>query len=86
MPGRSVLVRRMKPLSRDSSACSRMNNIYEYGVYGKTVKHRLYASDKKERYFHLYHSIYKESAERGQSYEEIMNFLNVEETERETKE
>lgn len=43
----------------------RVNNIYEYGVYGKTVKHRLYAGDKKERYFHLYHSISKESAERA---------------------
>ena len=42
-----------------------VNNIYEYGVYGKTVKHRLYAGDKKERYFHLYHSISKESAERA---------------------
>lgn len=28
------------------------------------MKHRLYVSDKKERYFHLYHSISKESAER----------------------
>lgn len=43
----------------------RVNNIYEYGVYGKTVKHRLYAGDKNERYFHLYHSISKESAERA---------------------
>ena len=43
----------------------RVNNIYEYGVYGKTVKHRLYAGDKKERYFHLYHSISKESADRA---------------------
>ena len=42
-----------------------VNNIYEYGVYGKTVKHRLYAGDKKERYFHLYHSISKESADRA---------------------
>ena len=42
-----------------------VNSIYEYGVYGKTVKHRLYAGDKKERYFHLYHSISKESAERA---------------------
>lgn len=42
----------------------RANNIYEYGVYGKTVKKKLYASDEKERYFHIYHSISKESAER----------------------
>ena len=50
----------------------RVNNIYEYGVYGKTIRHKLYAGDKKERYFHLYHSISKESAERI----EIENRIN----------
>lgn len=49
-----------------------VNNIYEYGVYGKTIRHKLYASDKKERYFYLYHSISKESAERI----EIENRIN----------
>ena len=34
------------------------------GVYGKTVKGRLYESDQKERYFHIYHSISKEASER----------------------
>ncbi len=35
-----------------------------YGVYGKTVKRKLYESDKKERYFHIYHNISKEASER----------------------
>lgn len=35
-----------------------------YGVYGKTVKGRLYETDQKERYFHIYHSVTKEAAER----------------------
>ena len=35
-----------------------------FGVYGKTVKARLYDSDSKERYFHIYHSISKEASER----------------------
>lgn len=35
-----------------------------FGVYGKTVKRRLYESDSKERYFHIYHSILKEASER----------------------
>ena len=35
-----------------------------YGVYGKTVKRRLYESDTRERYFHIYHSISKEAKER----------------------
>ena len=37
-----------------------------FGVYGKTVKARLYESDSKERYFHIYHNISKEAAERVQ--------------------
>mgnify|MGYP002522968222 CR=1 FL=1 len=35
-----------------------------FGVYGKTVKRRLYVTDSKERYFHIYHSISKEASER----------------------
>ena len=35
-----------------------------YGVYGKTVKRKLYESDTKDRYFHIYHSISKEASER----------------------
>ena len=42
----------------------RAHNIYEHGVYGITRKKKLYATDEKDRYFHLYHSISKESAER----------------------
>jgi len=40
------------------------NHIDEYGVYGITVQKKLYASDKKDRYFHMYHSILKEGSER----------------------
>jgi hypothetical protein len=35
-----------------------------YGLYGKTVKNKLYETDEKERYFHIYHSVTKEAAER----------------------
>lgn len=42
----------------------RANNIYDYGVYGITIKKKLYVTDEKDRYFHLYHSISKESSER----------------------
>ena len=41
-----------------------VNHIDEYGVYGVTVQEKLYASDKKDRYFHIYHSILKEGGER----------------------
>ena len=44
----------------------RIHNISDYRVYGITVKKKLYATDEKDRYFHIYHSIEKESAERTQ--------------------
>ena len=42
----------------------RIHNISEHRVYGMTVKKKLYLSDEKDRYFHIYHSSFKESAER----------------------
>ncbi|HWT76835.1 MAG TPA: transposase [Mobilitalea sp.] len=44
----------------------RIHNISEYGVYGMTVKKKLYVTDEEDRYFHIYHSSSKESAERQQ--------------------
>jgi len=43
---------------------SRECSIRSHRVYAKTVRARLYASDKKDRYFHLYYSSAKDSAER----------------------
>ena len=63
--GMASLVNELVLEHKGTFESKRVNNIYEYGVYGKTVKHRLYAGDKKDRYFHLYHSISKESAERA---------------------
>ena len=70
--GMSALVNELILENKGTFENKRINNIYEYGVCGKTIRHRLYASDKKERYFHLYHSISKESAERM----EIENRIN----------
>lgn len=39
--------------------------IPEYQAYGKTIQEKLYADDEKDRYFHIYHKVKKESAERG---------------------
>lgn len=53
-------------------------SIREYQVYGITVKKRLYATDEKERYFHIYHRVLKEGAEREQvetKVERMANFL-----------
>ncbi|NSF73110.1 transposase [Blautia wexlerae] len=70
--GMSALVNELILENKGTFENKRINNIYEYGVYGKTIRHKLYASDKKERYFHLYHSASKESAERI----EIENRIN----------
>ena len=40
------------------------NSISEYGVYGKTVKRKLYATDEKDRYFHLYYNSARASKEK----------------------
>lgn len=39
-------------------------HIDEHDVYGTTVKRKMYETDEKERYIHIYHSINKESGER----------------------
>ena len=39
-------------------------HIDDYDVYGTTVKRKLYETDAKDRYFHIYHSILKEGSER----------------------
>ena len=42
----------------------RTNSIRAYKVSGITVKHKLYASDSRERYFHIYYDDGKKAAER----------------------
>ena len=42
----------------------RANNIYAYSVYGTTVTEKLYVTDEKDRYFHIYHNPHKAAAER----------------------
>lgn len=42
----------------------REHHIYDYSVYGTTVERKLYTTDKKNRYFHIYHNSYKEAKER----------------------
>lgn len=45
--------------------------IGEYETYGMTIRSKLYAEDDIGRYFHLYHSIRRESAERTQLENEL---------------
>lgn len=55
------LVLEKKGTFENKRAC----NIPEYRVYGTTVKRKLYPTDQKERYFHIYHSSGKEAGERA---------------------
>lgn len=41
----------------------RVNYIHQYHTYGTTVRTKLYETDKKERYFHIYYRPSKEAAE-----------------------
>lgn len=54
---KSVLILENKGSFENKRSC----DMDGFGVYGKTVKRRLYETDNKERYFHIYHSIAKEA-------------------------
>jgi hypothetical protein len=43
---------------------NRKNRITEYNVSGMTIKKRLFPSDEKERYFHVYYNDWKAASER----------------------
>ena len=55
------------------------NHIDEYDVYGTTIKKKLYETDSKYRYFHIYHSIVKEGSERtllSKKLRQMKSYLN----------
>lgn len=55
-----------------------------YDVYGMTVKRKLYETDEKERYIHIYHSIVKEGSERtllAKKLRQMRSYLNRHENE-----
>jgi transposase len=64
--GMATLVNELILKHKGTFEKKRIHNISDYRDYGITVKKKLYATDEKDRYFHIYHSIEKESAERTQ--------------------
>jgi transposase len=65
-----IMIKGMSDLVNDLIRCNkgkfendRKCNFREYKTYGTTIVRKLYQTDKKDRYFHLYHSRRKESAE-----------------------
>lgn len=66
-----IMVKGMKSLvselvleARGSFENDRRNSIRAYKASGTTIKRKLYASDKKERYFHIYYNDGRKASER----------------------
>jgi transposase len=51
--------------------------IRSYRVYGTTVKARLYADDRKDRYFHIYYNAGRQAAEREQLEQKIDGYKKL---------
>lgn len=73
-----IMMKGMKSLMRDlvlsvkgSFEEKREYSLRDYKVNGITVKHQLYPSDEKERYFHIYYNERKQTAERENVEEKI---------------
>lgn len=62
--GMSSIVNQLVLNNKGKFENKRIHNISDYRVSGITVKGKLYVTDEKDRYFHVYHSPSKENAER----------------------
>ena len=62
--GMGNLVSSLITEKQDTFEKDRLCSIREHHLYGTTVRHQLYEGDTSDRYFHLFHSIAKEHAER----------------------
>ena len=65
LKGKKDLVREWVLENKGSFEAKRAHNIPAYGVYGKTIEKKLFTTDVKPRYIHLYHSIGLEADERA---------------------
>ena len=79
-----ILLKGHKPLARElilekkgTFEKKRSCYIREEGVAGTTIKRKMFDSDKKERYFHLYYSISRESRERHDLEEELKKMADA---------
>ena len=62
--GMSALVNQLVLKNKGKFENKRIYHISDYRVSGITVKAKLYVTDEKDRYFHIYHSPSKENSER----------------------
>ena len=65
LKGKADLVQEWVLENKGSFETNRACNIPEYQVYGKTLEKRLFATEDKPRYIHLYHSSGLEAHERA---------------------
>lgn len=65
--GMNSLVKNLILEKRGTFEEDRDCHVRDYKVFGTTVKRQLYATDKSERYFHLYYSEQKASVEKEQT-------------------
>ena len=65
LKGKADLVREWVLENKGTFETNRANNIPEYRTYGKTIRKKIFATDKEKRYVHLYHSSVREANERG---------------------
>lgn len=64
LKGKADLVQTWVLENKGSFEEKRLYNIPAYEVYGKTIEKKLFATDKKPRYIHLYHSVDLEASEK----------------------
>lgn len=79
LKGKADLVQKWILENKGSFETSRSCNIPAYQVYGKTIEKKLFGTDKKPRYIHLYHSSSLEADERSnveKKINQLTAFLN----------
>lgn len=61
--GMACFVRDLIMSNKGTFEKKRANYIHQYHTYGATIKRKLYETDEKDRYFHIYYRPAKEAAE-----------------------
>lgn len=79
LKGKADLVQKWILENKGTFETSRSCNIPAYQVYGKTIEKKLFGTDKRPRYIHLYHSSSLEADERAgveKKINQLTTFLN----------
>ena len=79
MKGKADLVMKWVLENKGSFEAKRLYNIPAYEVYGKTLEKKVFATDKRPRYVHLYHSVDLEANEKRdveKKINQLTSFLN----------